>query len=257
MEKQLITPTFSPCNSCDDFFKDTAFSIFLLASMKAADIAHLKNDYARFSLMEQRSAVRSESNKIISALEFGTKSRLLSDVEKYITLHLLSSAFLKVNCPVVATILGATAAQETVKAISGSMTPINQFWFYDSSSFAATESSGDSGSRNTLNLLYGATTFKELRALKVIVAGAGAIGCELIKNFAMLGVGVGSSGSSNLKKSGTSSSDRQSNAWKDLGLQDGGVIVVDMDSIERSNLHRQMFFRYKLRFKMLLWVVYS
>jgi len=46
--------------------------------------------------------------------------------------------------------------------------------------------------------------------------GAGAIGCEMLKNWALMGVGVG----------------------------DGGhIIVTDMDIIEKSNLNRQFLFR--------------
>lgn len=46
--------------------------------------------------------------------------------------------------------------------------------------------------------------------------GAGAIGCELLKGFALVGLGAGGS---------------------------GGVTVADMDHIERSNLSRQFLFR--------------
>ena len=45
--------------------------------------------------------------------------------------------------------------------------------------------------------------------------GAGAIGCELMKNFAMMG----------------------------LASKGGEVIVTDMDTIEKSNLNRQFLFR--------------
>ena len=47
--------------------------------------------------------------------------------------------------------------------------------------------------------------------------GAGAIGCELLKNYAMLGLGTGY----------------------------GGIIVTDPDVIEVSNLNRQFLFREK------------
>lgn len=46
--------------------------------------------------------------------------------------------------------------------------------------------------------------------------GAGAIGCELLKNFALIGLGAG---------------------------EGGHITVTDMDSIERSNLNRQFLFR--------------
>jgi molybdopterin/thiamine biosynthesis adenylyltransferase len=46
--------------------------------------------------------------------------------------------------------------------------------------------------------------------------GAGAIGCEMLKGFALVGLGAGGG---------------------------GGVVVADMDHIERSNLSRQFLFR--------------
>lgn len=46
--------------------------------------------------------------------------------------------------------------------------------------------------------------------------GAGAIGCELLKNFALIGLGAGGGGL---------------------------VTVTDMDFIEKSNLNRQFLFR--------------
>lgn len=46
--------------------------------------------------------------------------------------------------------------------------------------------------------------------------GSGAIGCELLKNFAMMGLAAG---------------------------KGGNITVTDMDTIERSNLNRQFLFR--------------
>ena len=48
--------------------------------------------------------------------------------------------------------------------------------------------------------------------------GAGAIGCELLKNYAMLGIGAD---------------------------QEGQIVLTDPDSIEVSNLNRQFLFREK------------
>ena len=50
----------------------------------------------------------------------------------------------------------------------------------------------------------------------VIQVGAGAIGCELLKCFAMVGLGCG---------------------------PEGKITVTDMDIIEKSNLNRQFLFR--------------
>lgn len=60
-------------------------------------------------------------------------------------------------------------------------------------------------------------TEAHLRIFCVIFkVGAGAIGCELLKNFAVIGLGAG---------------------------EEGHITITDMDSIERSNLNRQFLFR--------------
>ena len=51
---------------------------------------------------------------------------------------------------------------------------------------------------------------------KIFMVGVGAIGCELLKNFAMLGVGSG---------------------------PEGKITITDPDVIEVSNLNRQFLFR--------------
>ena len=51
---------------------------------------------------------------------------------------------------------------------------------------------------------------------RTIQVGAGAIGCEILKNFAMMGIGAS---------------------------PQGAVFVTDMDIIEKSNLNRQFLFR--------------
>ena len=55
-----------------------------------------------------------------------------------------------------------------------------------------------------------------LSFFNVSQVGAGAIGCEILKNFAMMGVGAS---------------------------PEGAVYVTDMDIIEKSNLNRQFLFR--------------
>ena len=55
-----------------------------------------------------------------------------------------------------------------------------------------------------------------LGAQRLLLVGAGAIGCELLKNFALMGVAAGGG---------------------------GALTVVDGDRIEKSNLCRQLLFR--------------
>ena len=64
--------------------------------------------------------------------------------------------------------------------------------------------------------VFGRTVQRELEDLKVFLVGAGALGCEFAKNFAMMGVSSGSMGK---------------------------ITMTDDDVIEKSNLSRQFLFR--------------
>ena len=66
--------------------------------------------------------------------------------------------------------------------------------------------------------MIGSDLFKRIQSCKLFMIGAGAIGCELLKNYAMLGLGSG---------------------------KDGQIIITDPDVIEVSNLNRQFLFREK------------
>lgn len=62
----------------------------------------------------------------------------------------------------------------------------------------------------------GAPLCNKLRAMTVFLVGAGALGCEFVKMFALMGVGCGTT---------------------------GGITLTDDDTIEKSNLSRQFLFR--------------
>nr|BAN21049.1 ubiquitin-activating enzyme E1 [Riptortus pedestris] len=117
--------------------------------------------------------------------------------------------------------LGGVVAQEVMKACSGKFHPIYQWLYFDSIELLPTEGLSPEDC-TPLNSRYdgqiailGKSFQNILGAQKYFVVGAGAIGCELLKNFSMMGVGA-----------------------------DGGkVIVTDMDLIEKSNLNRQFLFR--------------
>lgn len=88
-----------------------------------------------------------------------------------------------------------------------------------------TQFSSDVKDRATgLRICVGQETVDRLAHARLFMVGAGAIGCELLKNFAMLGVGTGK-------------------ASKDKPA--GQIVLTDPDIIEVSNLNRQFLFREK------------
>lgn len=124
-----------------------------------------------------------------------------------------------------AAFFGGLAAQEVLKSVSGKFHPITQWLYFDSleslptSSKRSEELCKPRGSRYDGQIaVFGSEFHEEITNVKQFLVGAGAIGCEMLKNWAMIGLGTGPSGS---------------------------IIVTDMDQIERSNLNRQFLFRPK------------
>ncbi|XP_014419140.2 ubiquitin-like modifier-activating enzyme 7 isoform X5 [Camelus ferus] len=125
----------------------------------------------------------------------------------------------------IATMLGAVAAQEVLKAVSKKFMPLDQWLYFDAldclpedeEPFLNPEDYAPRDCRYDGQIaVFGAGFQKKLSHQHYLLVGAGAIGCELLKGFALVGLGAGGS---------------------------GGVTVADMDHVERSNLSRQFLFR--------------
>ncbi|CAD8161015.1 unnamed protein product [Paramecium octaurelia] len=106
--------------------------------------------------------------------------------------------------PPQAAYLGGVVCQEIIKAITHKYMPIRQCYFH------TCEELLDG------NLILGKELQQAIEKCKLLLIGAGAIGCELLKNYAMIGLGI-----------------------------NGNIIVTDPDVIEKSNLSRQFLFREK------------
>jgi len=126
------------------------------------------------------------------------------------------------NLNPMAAFLGGFAAQEVLKACSGKFSPLSQWFYFDALEALpnpppSPEDCRPCGTRYDGQIAVFGREFQErLLAQTNFIVGAGALGCELIKNFAMIGLGCGPK---------------------------GGVIITDMDQIEKSNLSRQFLFR--------------
>ncbi|OHF01457.1 ubiquitin-activating enzyme E1 [Colletotrichum orchidophilum] len=124
-----------------------------------------------------------------------------------------------------AALFGGITAQEILKAVSGKFQPIQQWMYFDSLESLPTSTARTAelckplGSRYDGQIVvFGREYQEKIANLRQFLVGAGAIGCEMLKNWAMIGLGTGPKGK---------------------------ITVTDMDSIEKSNLNRQFLFRPK------------
>eukprot|EP01035_Chromulina_nebulosa_P022544 gene22544-29193_t len=132
------------------------------------------------------------------------------------------------NISPVCAFFGGIVGQEVLKACTGKFTPIQQWLYYDFIDSLPdnilSANPVDILDRQPVNsrydgqiVIYGKSFVEKLNRLEVFIIGAGAIGCEMVKNLAMMGIG-----------------DRSSS---------GRIHLTDPDSIEKSNLSRQFLFR--------------
>ncbi|XP_037530279.1 ubiquitin-like modifier-activating enzyme 6 [Nematolebias whitei] len=126
--------------------------------------------------------------------------------------------------PPLAAAVGGIASQEVLKAITGKFAPLQQWFYLDTIELVkplqslAVEEFVPRGDRyDGLRACIGESMCLELHKLRVFMVGCGAIGCEMLKNLALLGVG--------------------------LAKSSGEVCITDPDLIEKSNLNRQFLFR--------------
>ncbi|CAM9101468.1 unnamed protein product [Lampetra planeri] len=120
--------------------------------------------------------------------------------------------------------VGGLASQEVLKAITGKFAPLQQWFYLDAieavrplQSVPVEEFLPRGDRYDGLRACIGQSLCVELQKLRVFLVGCGAIGCEMLKNLALLGVG--------------------------LAQSSGEVCVTDPDLIEKSNLNRQFLFR--------------
>ena len=128
------------------------------------------------------------------------------------------------NLCAIQSIIGGIAAQEIIKACSGKFHPIYQLFYLDCKEILPENDlknldnfKPDSNSRYwSQTIVFGREIQNKIENFKCFLVGSGALGCEYLKNFAMMGLGSGCNGL---------------------------ITVTDMDTIEKSNLNRQFLFR--------------
>lgn len=129
------------------------------------------------------------------------------------------SLYSSAEIPCMTSFLGGIVAQEIIKT-TGKYVPVNQWLIFDFLKFLPKNK--DKSNKIPLNRyteqisIFGEEIIKELQNKKILLAGAGAVGCEMLKNLALLGIGA--------------------------NKEDEYITVVDHDIVEKSNLNRQFLF---------------
>ncbi|XP_057862947.2 ubiquitin-activating enzyme E1 2 isoform X1 [Cryptomeria japonica] len=121
-----------------------------------------------------------------------------------------------------AAMFGGITGQEVIKACSGKFHPIFQFFYFDSAESLPVcalrpEDVMPLNCRYDAQIsVFGREMQQKLEKAKIFVVGAGALGCEFLKNLALMGASCGNQGK---------------------------LTITDDDVIEKSNLSRQFLFR--------------
>ena len=131
------------------------------------------------------------------------------------------SLYSSCEIPCVTSFLGGVIAQEIIKT-TGKYIPINQWQIFSFLEYLPKESLRNKDKNISYNryteqtAIFGEKINNELQNQKILLAGAGAVGCEMLKNLALLGIGSN----------------------KDIPY----ITIVDFDKVELSNLNRQFLF---------------
>ncbi|MBN3310244.1 ubiquitin-like modifier-activating enzyme 6 [Amia ocellicauda] len=212
MEKQLLEPTcLTP-----DFSKPDA-PLQMHAALLALDLYQEQNQrLPGIGSLQDSEVLIKLTNEINKTLVNK------ADVNEELVKWLSRSA--RGSLPPLAAAVGGIASQEALKALTGKFAPLQQWFYLDamevlkSLDSCSTEEFFPKGDRyDALRACIGETMCQKLHKMRTFMVGCGAIGCEMLKNFALLGVGLASNS--------------------------GEITITDPDLIEKSNLNRQFLFR--------------
>jgi len=175
---------------------------------------------AKTSRLPEPSSQSDAAEMVALARSINAAAENKVDIDEDIINKLAASAAAQLNP--MAAMMGGVVGQEVVKAASGKFHPLYQWLYFDSieslpsDPLPAAETAPQGGRYDDYIAVFGKTLFERMQNMKLFLVGAGALGCEFLKNFALMGVACGPAGS---------------------------VTVTDDDTIEKSNLSRQFLFR--------------
>ena len=215
LQLQLLQPTF--ISGYMDFTKFGRDAQLHLARLAVWEFQQQHRALPRLHSAEDADALVALARSI---LEANRSSPAFGSVELDEAVVRNVSLYARAELSPLCALFGGVLAQEITKQ-AGKYTPMTQWFHFDAFELLSPTpppQSTPQGSRYDHQLaVFGAAVQRRLGATKAFLVGCGALGCEYIKAFALMG----------------------------LGCEGGEVTVTDDDRIELSNLSRQFLFRRK------------
>ncbi|KAK7687421.1 E1 ubiquitin-activating protein [Cerrena zonata] len=191
-----------------------------------ANPEYVISDFAKFDKPPQYHLGFQDANEFIQLVkEIAASSNFEGDLDEKVLRELSYQA--TGDIPGLVAFYGGLIAQEVLKCCSSKFGPVKQWLYFDSLESLPSNDEFPRNAETTKPInsrydsqiaVFGKKYQETISNLKVFLVGSGAIGCEMLKNWAMMGLGAG---------------------------PNGQIIITDMDSIEKSNLNRQFLFRPK------------
>jgi ubiquitin-activating enzyme E1 len=176
-----------------------------------------KNHLPRMNNDEDANAVLELAKQLLAQKEQEGIQIDVDEINEEIILRYAKHS--QIELQAISAFAGGVLAQEVVKC-TGKFTPIPGFMHFSASETLPSEVPDDCSLKgrpqDELAMIFGWKFIEKLSKLKYFMVGCGALGCELLKNFALNGICCSS---------------------------EGKLTVTDADRIELSNLSRQFLFR--------------
>ena len=215
--EKLLDPKIS--NEVIDKFYDKNLSTIDFSKLDTKYIIH--NCFNIIDELKKAENIYSPFDIILNDIILNICQKYSYNLENIQTYILICGLYM-LQFPTLSAFFGGLAAQEAIKSITKKFTPINQYMIYDCLELIEKKNINSNKKINNkndvLNLILGDKAYQNLIETNLLLVGAGAIGCELLKNYAMIGLSTG---------------------------KNGKIYVTDPDIIEVSNLTRQFLFREK------------
>jgi len=221
--KKPVTISFRSMEKCFEEVQDSDFILVDFAKMERPRQLHYA--FRALGLYKEQKGKFPDPGDLEAASDLYLLAQKLEpsifndDKARKLMYHISSGANTSLS-PMCA-IYGGVVGQEVLKACSGKFMPIKQFMYLDAEEclpkemLPSEEISPRQSRYDSQIAVFGKSMQDKICDLSYFLVGAGAIGCEMLKNWAMMGLGCGK----------------------------GHVYITDMDSIEKSNLSRQFLFR--------------